>query len=430
MVIQMFQIAYNMKENVTGKVCHFHRAGGCNKKATCPFIHPSPPLGSDGSLIVCRYDKLPAGCRNEAFCEFAHGVSHSANITRWQKRKLRKNKVAKQSQSQTSIPEKVVRPSPSPLLDLQLPDPSPVLKPAPAKRSSPSASDERSTQKRSKPNHSLEQCDTTSDSPVFNNDEQVKQLVNKVKLLAQDKANLAQKVLKLELDNARLESQLEVVILPSSEDIKNLQTLKEEIHKLEGKRKLLIDENHKTILRKDSEITELKSIINNFKERLEFEDIELKNNQNDIEALDKEKGELIERLATDEREISRLGENLREMENERDELDTENVELKNKLETLLASKNSLLPEPGWNNMQQKIQELERQKTQSDEKLKEDDERLTHILKEKDDLSIQLIGMEKERDDLDNENSVLQAELNKKNKEINLLKARLKLLEST
>merc|ERR1712083_918779 len=109
----------------------------------------------------------------------------------------------------------------------------------------------------------------------------------------------------------------------------------------------------------------------------EREDIELKNNQNDIEALDKEKGELVERLATDEREISRLSDNLREMENERDELDTENIDLKNQLK-------NLLPDPGWNNMQQRIQELERQKTQSEEKLKENDERLTHVLKEKDD----------------------------------------------
>ena len=428
----MFQIACNMKENVIGRVCYFHLAGGCNKKATCPFLHPSPPLGSDGSLIVCRYDRLPTGCRNVASCVFAHSVSHSTNNPRWQKRKLRKNKAAKQSQSQASIPEKVVRPSPSPLLDLQLPDPSPVLKPAPAKRSSPSALDERSTHKRSKPNDSLEPRDAcTGDSPVVNNDEQVKQLEHKVKLLAQDKANLAQKVLKLELNNARLESQLEVVILPSSEDVKNLQTLKEEFHKLEETRKILIDENLTTILSKDREISELKSSINNFTERLETEDIELKNNQSDIEALDKEKGELIERLATDEREISRLGDNLREMENERDELDTENVDLKNKLDILLATQNNLLPEPGGNNIfQQKIQELERQKSQSDEKLKEKDERLTRVLKEKDDLSNQLIGMEKERDDLDIENSVLQSELNQKTKEINLLKARLNLLEST
>ena len=406
----MFQMAYNTKGKITGRICHFHLAGGCNKDAICPFLHPSPPLGSDGSLIVCRYDKLPNGCRNVAKCLFAHG-EQSTNKPRWQKRKLRKNKVAKQSQSQASIPEKVVRPSPSPMLDLQLPDPSPVLKPAPAKRPSPSASDERSSQKRLKPNNSLQDRDS-GDIPVFNNDEQVKvkQLEHKVKLLAQDKANLAQKVLKLELDNAKLQSQLEVVILPSYEDVKSLQTLEEE-------RKILIDENQKTILRKDSEIKELKININNFKERLEAEDIELKNNQNDIEALDKEKGELVERLAADEREISRLSENLREMENERDELDTENVNLKNQL-------NNILPEPGWKNMQQRIQELERQKTQSEEKLKENDERLTHVLKEKDDLSNQLIGMEKERDDLDIENSDLQAELNQKNKEINLLKAGL------
>ena len=407
----MFQIAYNMRENVTRRVCNFHLAGGCNKKATCPFLHPSPPLGSDGSLIVCRYDKLPNGCRNVASCSFGHSLEHSTNKPRWQKKKLRKNKVPNPSQqSKASIPEKVV--VPSPLLDLQLPDPSPVLKPAPVKRSSPSSTDERSTQKRSKPNNSLEERDSGNGGVV--NDEQVKQLEHKVKLLAQDKVNLAQKVLKLELENAKLESQLEVVILPNSEDAGNTQTLKEELLKLEETRKILIDENYKTILSKDSEIRELKSSINKFKEMLETEDIEIKNNQSDIEAMEKEKGELVERLAADEREISRLTDNLREMENERDELDTENVDLKNK----------------FNNIEQKIQLLERQKSQSDEKLKESNERLRNVLKEKDDLSSQLIGMEKERDDLDNENSVLQAELNHKNKEINLLKARLNLLEST
>merc|ERR1712062_365846 len=122
-------------------------------------------------------------------------------------------------------------------------------------------------------------------------------------------------------------------------------------------------------------------------------------------------------------EISRLTENLREMENERDELDTENVDLKNKLKTFI------LHESAEKNMKYKIQELERHKTQSDEKLKENEEKFTHALKEKYDLSNQLIGMEKERDDLDNENSILQAQLQKKVKEINLLKARLDTLVS-
>ena len=416
-----------MKENVRRRVCNFHLAGGCIKKATCPFLHPSPPLSSDGSLITCRYDKRPNGCRNVASCSFAHSL-HSTNKPRWQKKKLRKNKNPSPSQSKTSILDKAVHPTP--LLDLQLPDPSPVLKPAPAKRSSPSVavSDEKSTQKRSKPNNSVEQC-VSGDSAV-RNDEKVKQLENKVKLLAQDKVNLAQKVLKLELDNAKLESQLEVVILPNSEDVENLQTLKEKLLNLEEARKILVDENHQTILSKDSEIKELKSSINNFKERLESEDIEIKNNQSDIEAMEKEKGELVERLAADEMEISRLTENLREMENERDDLDTENVDLKNKVNTLMASQNNLLPEPGGENMKHKIQEIERQITRSEVKLKENDERLTNVLTQKDDLSNQLIGMEKERDDLDKENSVLQAELNQKKNEIKLLKARLDFLQST
>ena len=422
-------MAYYMEENVTRKVCHFHLGGGCNKEASCPFLHPSPPLGPDGSPIVCRYDKPPNGCRNLASCIFSHRWTDSKNKPRWQKRKLRvrKNNVARLSQSQqASVPKKVVRPSPSPLLDLQLPDPSPVLKPAPLKRSCPSASDENPTEKRSKPKYSSEHCES-GDSPVFN-DEKLKQLEQKVKLLAQDKANLAQKVIKLELNNAKLESQLEVVILPSSEDVGNLKTLKEEFLKLEETRKTIVDENHRKILSKDREIRELKSSICNFKERLETEDIELRNNQSDIEAMDKEKGELVERLAAGEGEISRLIGNLQEMENERDELDTENDDLKNKLNTLLASQN--IQDLDENNMKDKIQELESQKTQSCEKLKEKDERLAHVLKEKDDLSHQLIGMEKERDDLDSENTLLQAELNKRNKEINLLKARLNLLEST
>merc|ERR1711874_91343 len=136
--------------------------------------------------------------------------------------------------------------------------------------------------------------------------------------------------------------------------------------------------------------------------RLESEDIEIKNNQSDIEAMEKEK----------------------------DDLDTENVDLKNKVNTLMASQNNLLPEPGGENMKHKIQELERQTTRSEVKLEENDERLTNVLTQKDDLSNQLIGMEKERDDLDKENSVLQAELNQKKNEIKLLKARLDFLQST
>jgi len=210
----------------------------------------------------------------------------------------------------------------------------------------------------------------------------VKQLENRVKLLARDKLNLAKKVSKLEMENSKLEGQLEVLILPNPKAVAE------------------------DIAIKNNQINELENDLGVLKESLESREIEFKNVKSDIEAMEKENEELLERLSQDERRILNLKDTLCEMEQEMDVLDEENYYLKDQLKSMKGTK---------------VEEMSGITSPCQLPTHED---MALILKKRDDLESQLTGMEKERDDLDVENTALQLELKNKDKELEVLKAKL------
>ena len=124
--------------------------------------------------------------------------------------------------------------------------------------------------------------------------------------------------------------------------------------------------------------------------------------------MEKEKEDLLNRLTADKINTSHLSETLTEMEKERDNLDDENVELKDRLKKM-----------GSDLIHQGISSAA---TLTD---KGTAQSLAEVLKEKVELANQLIGMEEERDNLDNENTTLQHELRKARRENQELKEKIR-----